>query len=224
MRVAIFDFDRTLFPEETFPLMMNHLKTHPMHHKKYSTFMRKILPMYVAYKLKLYPEEKMREGSMQSYISAFTNSSREDVEKFFAQLANQMKKRLNPEILHRLEWHKARGDYTVLVSGAFQPMLETVTHDLPFDLVLGTEVPYSENYIDSKAHVHHVNGKRKMELVKKNLILTDIDWKNSYAYGDSYSDLDVLESVGNPVAVQPEPRLEQVAENGKWEIITPVRS
>lgn len=224
MRVAIFDFDRTLFPEETFPLMMNHLKTHPMHHKKYSTFMRKILPMYVAYKLKLFPEKKMREGSMQSYISAFNKSSREDVEKFFAQLANTMKKRLNQEVLHRLEWHKARGDYTILVSGAFQPMLETITRDLPFDLVLGTEVPYDEDIIDSKKRVHHVNGDRKMQKVKEHLDTSDVDWTNSYAYGDSYSDLDVLEAVGNPVAVQPEPRLEQVAEKHAWEIMTPVRA
>ncbi|WP_347861470.1 HAD family phosphatase [Salimicrobium sp. PL1-032A] len=224
MRVAIFDFDRTLFPEETFPLMMNHLKTHPMHHKKYHTFMRKILPMYVAYKLKLLPEKKMREGSMQSYISAFKDTSREDVNEFFAQLANQMKKRLNHEVLDRLDWHQARGDYTILVSGAFQPMLETITRDLPFDLVVGTEVPYNEGSIDTNTPVQHINGTRKMQQVKEHLDTSHVDWAGSYAYGDSYSDLDVLETVGNPVAVQPEPRLAEVAAKQSWEIISPVQT
>ncbi|WP_102336303.1 HAD family hydrolase [Salimicrobium jeotgali] len=219
MRVAIFDFDRTLFPEETFPLMMTHLKTHPMHYRKYNTFMRKITPMYTAYKLKLYPERKMKEDSMRSYISSFKKTSREDVDKFFAQLANQMKKRLNREVLDRLEWHRNRGDYTVLVSGAFEPMLETITNDLPFDLVIGTEVPYKEGYLDHKKKIQHVNGDRKMKKVMEHLRPAVIDWKGSYAYGDSFSDLDVLEAVGNPVAVQPEPRLKKVAEQLNWETI-----
>jgi FMN phosphatase YigB (HAD superfamily) len=40
MRVAIFDFDGTLYPQETFTLMMNYMKEHPVHSRKYKSFYR----------------------------------------------------------------------------------------------------------------------------------------------------------------------------------------
>ena len=63
-----------------------------------------------------------------------------------------------------------------------------------------------------------------MELEKRRSILQalegqQIDWENSYAYGDSFSDLPVLELVGNPVAVNPEEKLRSVAKARNWEII-----
>lgn len=48
----------------------------------------------------------------------------------------------------------------------------------------------------------------------------EIDWSDSYAYGDSYSDLAVLELVGNPVAVKPDSRLSEIAIHRKWEIMS----
>ncbi len=42
------------------------------------------------------------------------------------------------------------------------------------------------------------------------------DLSASYAYGDSISDLPMLESVGNPVAVNPDPRLRRIARERRW--------
>ena len=46
-----------------------------------------------------------------------------------------------------------------------------------------------------------------------------VDWKNSYAYGDSYADLPVLNLVGNPIAVKPDEKLRHIAIRKQWEII-----
>ena len=45
------------------------------------------------------------------------------------------------------------------------------------------------------------------------------DLSRSYAYTDSISDLPMLESVGHPVAVNPDRRLEAVARERGWPII-----
>jgi HAD superfamily hydrolase (TIGR01490 family) len=216
MKVAIFDFDRTLFPEETFPLLMDHLKHHPIHNRKYRYFFRKILPVYIAYKCKLYPELKMREYTMQSYISAFNNAPDGVLEEFFSQIARIMSQKLSEPVLHRLEQHKHDGFYTMLVSGAFEPLLYSVTEQVNFDCIIGSSIPVKT---DKVAPITYIYGERKREFVHAHLSDIDVDWENSYAYGDSFSDLDVLELVGNPVAVKPEPRLLEVANQRRWEIM-----
>lgn len=220
MKVAIFDFDGTLFPEETFPLMMKHLKTHPVHNNKYRRFISRILPVYLAYKLKLYPEQKMKEYSMRSYITAFGQTSKADIQKFFSQLGGEMSQKLSEPVLQRLEQHSRDGYYIMLVSGAFEPLLHAVTKNINFDCIIGTSIPFRNKEIDKKTPVIHIQGERKKENIFAQLANNDVDWKNSFAYGDSYSDLNVLELVGNPVAVKPDSRLLQVANARKWEIIT----
>ncbi|WP_409300139.1 HAD family hydrolase [Peribacillus sp. SCS-155] len=212
MKVAIFDFDGTLFPEETYSFLMDHLRTHPEHSKRYFRFISRLMPIYIAYKCRLYPERKMKEYSMRTYISSFGSTPSEEIERFLFQLGDKMSGKLSEPVLARLKQHKEEGFYIMLVSGAFQPLLQSVAKDVPFDSIIGTS-------IDNSSPIDHINGERKREVVHAQLASEKVDWQNSFAYGDSFSDLDVLELVGNPVAVNPEPRLLQVANERKWEII-----
>src|SRR5699024_10035389 len=104
-------------------------------------------------------------------------------------------------------------------SGAFSPLLDAVSKQFSFDKVVGTNIPFKNDSIDQQAPIYHVQGERKTKRIHKILQDQSIDWENSYAYGDSYSDLPVLELVGNPVAVQPDNRLRALAEQNKWQII-----
>jgi HAD superfamily hydrolase (TIGR01490 family) len=219
MKVAIFDFDRTLFPEETFPLLMRHLKNHPIHFQKYRNFFLRILPVYLAYKCKLYPEQKMKEYSMWSYIAAFGSSPKLEIEQFFSQIGKIMSQNLSETVLHRLEQHRLDGYYTMLVSGAYEPLLYSVTKNVNFDCIIGSSIPYKDEKLSKNSSINYIYGERKKEFINAHLSNTEVDWQNSFAYGDSYTDLDVLELVGNPVAVNPEPRLLEVANHKKWEII-----
>ncbi|MDN7241556.1 HAD-IB family hydrolase [Planococcus sp. N028] len=219
MRVAIFDFDGTLYSKETFQLMMDHLKNHPEHSARYRQFFRAILPPYIGSKLKIYPEKKMRERSVQAYLAALETFSQHDLEKYFGEIAAKMHDDMNLSVVERLKQHVANEDYVMLVSGAFTPLLHAVTKQLPIKTIIGTEIPYKNDILDHKSPISHVQGPLKTEKIKQALEGQQIDWANSYAYGDSHSDLPVLELVGHPVCVHPEPRLRTVAEKRKWEII-----
>jgi HAD superfamily hydrolase (TIGR01490 family) len=219
MRVAIFDFDGTLYKNETFPVLMKHLKSHPLYSSRYKRFIRTILPPYIGYKLKVYPENKMRERSMQIYLSSFYGLSTEEVYGFFSELADKMKEDFNPKVVEQLNYHAANDDRIMIVSGAFTPLLERATSKYTVDKIIGTEVPFADNKFDSSASIYHIQGSRKKEQIEQALQDMNIDWDNSYAYADSLSDLPVLEMVGNPVAVQPDPRLKAAAEGRDWKII-----
>ncbi|MEH7014749.1 HAD-IB family hydrolase [Neobacillus niacini] len=219
MKVAIFDFDGTLFPNETFPLLMGHLKNHPIHFHKYRNFFLRILPVYLAYKCKLYPEQKMKEYSMRSYIAAFGSSPKAEIEQFFSQIGGIMSQNLSEPMLHRLEQHRMDGYYTMLVSGAYEPLLNSVTKDVNFDCIIGSSIPFNDEKLMKNSSINYIYGERKTEFINAHLSNMQVDWQNSFAYGDSFTDLNVLELVGNPVAVNPEPRLLEVANHKKWEII-----
>ncbi len=214
MRVAIFDFDGTLYSEETFQLLMSHLRYHPVHHPKYKSFYRAILRPYIGHKLKLVSEAKMKERSMQIYLNALEKLSKEELDSYFEEMADKVQQGFNPDIISRLEQHVADNVHVMLVSGAYTSLLHSVTKELQFDTIIGTDVP-----LNGQTPLYHIQGPRKNEKIEQALKGKDIDWKNSFAYGDSLSDITVLELVGNPVAVRPEPRLQAIAKERGWEII-----
>ena len=219
VRVAIFDFDGTLYSKETFQLMMDHLKNHPVHSLRYRQFYRAIMPPYIGHKLKIYPERKMRERSVQAYLSALETFTQTELENYFTEIADKMHGDMNASVVDRLKQHVANNDYVMLVSGAFTPLLHAVTKQLPIQTIIGTEIPYKNEILDHRTPVSHIQGPLKTMKIQEALKGQEIDWANSSAYGDSHSDLPVLELVGNPVAVRPEPRLRAVAEKRHWEIL-----
>lgn len=219
MRVAIFDFDGTLYAEETFKLLMNHLKEHPIYKTNYKRFYRSIVPPYIANKLKLYPTSKMKARSMQLYLEAFSGISTAEMNAYFEELKDKMQKDFNQDVVKRLEKHQSEDVHILLVSGAYTQFLQRVTAGMTFNQIIGTDIHYKEDKIDIHSPITHINGSRKTENILKILKDKQIDWENSFAYGDSYSDLPVLELVGNPIAVKPEEKLRNIAKERGWEIL-----
>ena len=80
MRVAIFDFDGTLYSKETYQLMMTHLKNHPQHSLRYRKFYSDIMPPYLGHKMKIYPEAKMRARSVQAYLMSLETFTQTELE------------------------------------------------------------------------------------------------------------------------------------------------
>lgn len=219
MRVAIFDFDGTIYAEETFTLLMKHLKEHPTYHSSYKRFYRAIVPPYIANKLKLYPDNKMKKRSMQLYLEAFNGLTKQEMDIYFSEIKATMQQDFNAKVLERLKRHQEENIHILLVSGAYTQFLERVTDGLVFNQIIGTDIFYKDDKVYTKNAINHVNGQKKTLKVHEALDGHQIDWENSYAYGDSFSDMPVLELVGNPVAVRPEEKLRSLANARGWEVM-----
>ena len=61
-------------------------------------------------------------------------------------------------------------------------------------------------------------GSAKAEAMAEMAASEGIDLSDSYAYSDSLTDLPMLETVGHPVAVNPDPELEKIAIERGWEV------
>ncbi|WP_419961990.1 HAD family hydrolase [Psychrobacillus sp. BM2] len=219
MRVAIFDFDGTIYAEETFTILMKHLKKHPSHQSSYNRFYRAIVPPYIANKLKLYPASKMKKRSMQLYLEAFEGRTKHEMDTYFNEIKAIMQQDFNKKVLERLKLHQQENIHILLVSGAYTQLFERVTDGIVFNQIIGTDIFYKDDKVYTKDVITHVNGEQKTLKVQEALVGHQIDWKNSYAYGDSFSDLPVLKLVGNPVAVRPEEKLRKLASEHGWEIL-----
>lgn len=219
MRVAIFDFDGTIYAEETFTLLMKHLKEHPTYQTSYKRFYRAIVPPYIANKLKVYPDSKMKKRSMQLYLEAFEGRTKQEMDLYFEEIKSVMQQDFNKKVLDRLKLHQQEDIHILLVSGAFTQFLERVTDGLVFNQIIGTDIFYRDEKVYTKNVITHINGEQKTLKVHEALNGHQIDWENSFAYGDSFSDLPVLELVGNPVAVRPDEKLRSLANERRWEVM-----
>lgn len=219
MRVALFDFDGTLYPGQTFDVMLRFLKEHPKYNTHYRKFMSRFRMIYIAYKLKLVSKDNMRASAMQQYIYTFKENTRAEVLSYFKELASEIKKDLYVPLTDKAKRFKSEGIYTMVISGAYTELLEAIFGDT-FDHLIGTEISYKDNYIDTKASLTHMQSEHKVTHIYEHLDGKEIDWENSYAFSDSITDLDMLNLVGNAYVIQPDEALLAHAQKQRWEIMT----
>lgn len=218
MKVALFDFDGTLYPHETFTILIDRLKNHPKFKKNYKRFVRNFAPFYIGYKLKLVKKTKMQHKAMEFYIRSFKHDSKIEIEQFFNDVAKEMAGDLRDSLVRKIRQLQKDHYYIMLISGAFVPLLEAVFKGFNIDCIVGSEVHYKGDRLDFKPRFERVHADRKIDIIRNHFKGREIDWKSSEAYSDSYSDLKMLELVGRPVAVKPDPELFAVASKNNWVI------
>jgi alcohol-forming fatty acyl-CoA reductase len=129
------------------------------------------------------------------------------------------------EALRQIAWHRAQGHRVFLVSGTLAPLARVVARAIAACVsadieVCGTELavlPGSERIWSGQIAGEHMSGTAKLRSAREFAARHGLDLARSYAYGDSASDLPMLEGVGNAVAVNPTRSLARVARNRGWE-------
>ena len=121
-----------------------------------------------------------------------------------------------PEGMRRIRAHKAAGHTVVILTGALD---FTIAPMAPLADVMATARLRQENgtYTGELEEVPYA-GDARAAYLRRLAKERGADLPASYAYGDSISDLPMLESVGNPVAVNPDPRLRRIARDRRWAI------
>jgi HAD superfamily hydrolase (TIGR01490 family) len=128
--------------------------------------------------------------------------------------------RIFPQMLEEVYAHQDAGRPTFIVSAAGNGVVEQLAHVLGMDGGIGTryEVDGEGNFT---GHLDgpFVYGEGKVTAMKEFAARHQIELADSYAYSDSLSDLPMLRAVGNPVAVNPDPPLAQIARAEGWQVM-----
>ncbi|MET7679203.1 HAD-IB family hydrolase [Streptomyces sp. NPDC005423] len=107
---------------------------------------------------------------------------------------------LHPPAVSALRRHQERGALIALVSGSFRPCLEPLAGLLGADEILCSEPEYADGRCTGRVD-HPVIGVEKGRLARALMRRHAVSPARAAAYGDHASDLDLLLSVGHPVAV-----------------------
>ena len=150
------------------------------------------------------------------YEGAPLDELREDAQEHFSDL---LLTRSFPDAIRRVRRHRELGHTTVLITGALDVVIEPLRP--LFDHVvcarIGTRID-DDGVEVLTGHLDEVPPTAEARA----RILTDLcaelghDPRQAVAYADSSSDLPMLDAVGFPVAVNPEPRLASIARKRGW--------
>ena len=218
-KLAIFDFDGTLFTELTIPYLFEKWMNLSYPKKSASKVKSIILKDYFFNKIGIISKKKFRDKATVDFLKLFKDMTEEEVVEFFKKACLGIDNHFSKDILVEIEKAKKEGYDLVLVSGSFQPMLDSAIKDLGFTKVIGTKLPFKNDRMDFDKGFHIINGEKKKAEVLKEYENEEVDYVNSKAFADSYYDEFILKLTGNPVAVTPDDQLRKIAEDEGWRII-----
>ena len=132
----------------------------------------------------------------------------------------QIQGRERPGALKTLKVHRNRGHRVVLLTSASSYLAEVVAENLSLDGFLSTEFEVDESgYFTGKPKEPLCYGMGKFEIARRYLGANRSALEDAYFYTDSMSDIHVLTAVGNPVVVNPDPRLRERAKQQGWPVM-----
>lgn len=132
---------------------------------------------------------------------------------------NLIKENLRPQIEEEINFHRNNGVMVGMLSATVSHICEPIAEHLVLDHVLCTRLEVKNGLFTGKSEGNLCFG---MEKLKKMIVFLEgiqVPLNNVWYYGDSIHDLPVLESVGYPVCVYPDRKLEKIARQHGWRMI-----
>jgi HAD superfamily hydrolase (TIGR01490 family) len=128
--------------------------------------------------------------------------------------------RVYPQMLNEVHAHQDAGRACFIVSAAGNDVVESLARVLGMEGGIGTRYEVdAEGSFSGRLDGPFVYGPGKVEAMETFAATHEIDLAESYAYSDSLSDLPMLRAVGNPVAVNPDPPLAEIAKAEDWQTL-----
>jgi HAD superfamily hydrolase (TIGR01490 family) len=119
----------------------------------------------------------------------------------------------------RLAEHQAQGHVLGIVSAATQYVVGPLAAHLGFPgQYVCTHLESQDGHLTGQVVPPVCYGAGKVVWAERFAVEQDVDLAISYFYTDSITDLPLLERVGQPVAVNPDPRLLRLARKRGWAI------
>jgi HAD superfamily hydrolase (TIGR01490 family) len=125
---------------------------------------------------------------------------------------------LFPAAYQQIQQHQACGEEIVLVTGSLDFIMEPLRVILQADQLFAASLQSKGDHFTGDLIGPPISGEEKARLIRDYARRQGIALEQSYAYGDSFADLPMLQTVGYPVAVNPDRRLRKIAMEARWPI------
>jgi HAD superfamily hydrolase (TIGR01490 family) len=221
MIVALFDSDGTLYTGQFGRGLMKYSSEHD---RKYYAwrYYASIMPSYFLYKAKIGNWETIQRNLLAGLSGMLQGFNHEQADVALRWLLHEyLLPTQRPDVMKRLKEHQAQGHKVIVISGMLMQAAQILREILQIDAAIGSQPELINGRYTGKTLLPHVSGQAKVEKAHE-LIKSrgwDVDWSASYAYGDSFTDQNMLSMVGNPVTVYPDAKLYRLAKEKRWEVL-----
>jgi len=209
-RLAVFDLDRTLIAgssAEVFGRMLRDVGVELPPSPGQSTYFR----LY-----ERFGEDPITMRVARHAARLFKGQSVRKVQTAGRLAADVVASRLLHGANLELERHRSDGTELLLATTAPAEFAQPFAALVGIDHVLCTQYRSTDDTYDGTNEGGYLWGAEKAEAVASWAGVNAIDLTQSTAYSDSWYDVPLLELVGNPVAVNPDVRLQLVARAKDW--------
>lgn len=144
----------------------------------------------------------------------------EDLHKIAREIFADGQNHILPKALELIKDHREKGHRVVILSGNFSILIRPFAEYLGIKDVVAIELETKDGKLTGRAIEPICVGRGKTYWMRKFAHENNIDLTESFFYTDSFYDVDTLLTVGNPIAVNPDPKLKRFAKYMNWSIIS----
>jgi HAD superfamily hydrolase (TIGR01490 family) len=210
---AFFDMDRTVVLCNTGRVYVEELRS-----RGEIGFLRMLYlsTILLRYKLSLIDMDQVMCRAANALEGQTEDHLEERCEEIFDQ---QVRPTVSDAAVEAIEGHRRLGHHVVLLSASTSYMVEPLSKLLEMDDYICTRLETEDGRFTG-SYVHPMcYGEGKIHWAQAYADKHDIDLERSYFYTDSYSDLPMLQAVGNQRIVNPDPRLRLYASFKRWPVL-----
>ncbi|MBI9085524.1 MAG: HAD-IB family hydrolase [Desulfobacterales bacterium] len=212
--IAFFDFDNTLICDDSQGLEIRYLMRQ-----------RRIRPVDVLrigvihwlYKHHQVSSDRIVRACVRIYRGLSPEDVREQTAGFHKA---EIRPRYVPAVHHSMAEHVSQGHVCVILSASVPHLLEPAAKELGVDHMICTRLEIdTKGKFTGRPDGPVCLGAEKTMQAKALAHRLGSDLSTAWAYTDHHADTAFLSAVGNPVAVNPTPRLRKTAEKTSWDIM-----
>jgi alcohol-forming fatty acyl-CoA reductase len=165
----------------------------------------------------LLAERRDRGEFLRTFVRRYAGARESELHRLVqARLGDALLRRSHPEAIRRVRRHRAAGHRTVLITGTVDVLVQPLA--VLFDEVVASRLHTRDGVYSGFLDTPPLVGEARAAWLRRYAVTSGIDLSRSYGYGDSYSDRPLLEAVGHPVAVNPDPHLYRHARSRHWPV------
>jgi HAD superfamily hydrolase (TIGR01490 family) len=215
MEAAFFDLDKTIISKSSSLAL-----SRPMYR---AGMVSRAALLRGAYAQLLYllvgADEKKMERLKEGMLALTKGWDRAEVEQLVHRVIIEV---IDPfvyqEALDLMELHRASGRQIYIVSSSPEEVVRPLARHFGVSGVIATRAEVGPDGRYTGELEFYCYGAEKANAVRETARRAGIDLDGSYAYSDSITDMPMLESVGHPVAVNPDRELRRAAEERGWKV------
>ena len=210
---AFFDVDGTLLAKNSGPLYMKFLRQRGEIRRR---DVLRTFYFYLRYRVNLLDIERAVERSSAWICGRLEADIASHCRLWYRDMVRQY---LQPEMVRRVRMHREQGHLVAILSSTTNYLADPLAEELGIDHLLVSRLVVRDGRFTGEAHRPICYGDGKLYWARRFAAEHDVNLAESFFYTDSVTDVPMLEIVGHPQVVNPDPLLRRIARQRGWEVM-----